>query len=282
MTLICRRYVASFRGRLIVQYGIKTGSFSGSLQKCQARLGNWTASAPGQLIRKSGVGAVGATRVWNTTNASLQESTSNAETLTAVLPPSSGNTNLELRWSNGKRVSVGRRLSLTSREGRSTSRRPSPSFPARMTSPCKGLRKATSGFSTVRFDVSVLALIRSDINTCASNQNLAYSALSTILQACCARASFHLTAAGRGRLLGQAVHGLSSLRTSAIPHDLCATQNRLKAHTAAALSRCILRCSVAAWPAASRFSACSESSDAARETPLRATQRVDFERELSS
>ena len=83
-------------------YGIKSSGFAGSLSKCQARLGNWTAVAPGKLIKKSGTGAVGATRVWNTTNAALQETTSNSETLTAVFPPTSGNSNLEQRWSNGK------------------------------------------------------------------------------------------------------------------------------------------------------------------------------------
>ena len=93
---------ARFRSRCTD--GIKTGGFAGSLAKCQARLGNWTAVAPGKLVKKSGTSAVGATRVWNTTNSALQEITSNSETLTAVISPNSGNSNLEQRWSNGKCV----------------------------------------------------------------------------------------------------------------------------------------------------------------------------------
>ena len=43
------------------------------------------------LIR---AGNVGDTRTWATTDASLQESTNNAEVLTNVIPPTSDNSNL--------------------------------------------------------------------------------------------------------------------------------------------------------------------------------------------
>jgi len=39
-------------------------------------------------------GSVGATRVWATTDAGLHETTNNAEVLTKVVPPASGNSNL--------------------------------------------------------------------------------------------------------------------------------------------------------------------------------------------
>ena len=39
-------------------------------------------------------GSVGATRVWATTDAGLHEATNNAEVLTKVVPPASGNSNL--------------------------------------------------------------------------------------------------------------------------------------------------------------------------------------------